>query len=178
MATSTAQIAGYLERRSLKFIREDDKNRVTVPFTLENSDRIIVVIGLEENGEFLKIICPNLLRYLDGPHKLPLMQSLLMVSWETKMLQWEYDPGDGEVRAIIEFPIEDSLLTERQFFRAFTGLVTLIQTYLPRLKAVAETGKDPGREGHDTPTDRWIEELRRHLDERERGGSQPPPDAI
>ncbi len=31
------------------------------------------------------------------------------------MLPWEYDPSDGEIRAIIEFPLDESFLTKQQF---------------------------------------------------------------
>jgi hypothetical protein len=61
------------------------------------------------------------------------------------MLQWEYDPSDGEIRAIIEFPLEDSMLTERQFNRCLSGLIQIVDTIaLPRLQEVMETGEDPG----------------------------------
>jgi hypothetical protein len=70
---------------------------------------------------------------------------MLAISWETKMLQWEYDPSDGEIRAIIEFPLEDSMLTERQFNRCLSGLIQIVDTIaLPRLQEVMETGEDPG----------------------------------
>jgi hypothetical protein len=70
---------------------------------------------------------------------------MLSISWETKMLQWEYDPSDGEIRAIIEFPLEDSTLTEKQFNRCLHGLVQIVdEMAMPRLNVVMETGKDPG----------------------------------
>jgi hypothetical protein len=47
------------------------------------------------------------------------------------MLQFEYDPRDGEIRATLEFPLEDSPLTEEQFLRAFHGLCVLVEEYSP-----------------------------------------------
>lgn len=61
------------------------------------------------------------------------------------MLQWEYDPSDGEIRAIIEFPLEDAILTERQFNRCLDSLVELVdEIAMPRLQTVMEVGEDPG----------------------------------
>ena len=61
------------------------------------------------------------------------------------MLQWEYDPSDGEIRAIIEFPLEDAQLSERQFDRCFDGLVEMVSDWaLPRLKEVMAHGYDSG----------------------------------
>jgi len=147
MATNHDQIAGFLTRRNLKFQRQDDRSMILVPYNDQKIGRVTVVIRLEEDGEFLKIFAPNLFSYPEGPHKLPLLQTLLYTSWETKMLQWEYDTSDGEVRAIVEFPIEDAVLTEKQFFRAFDGLVQMIFLFHGRIKQVIETGTDPGRDG-------------------------------
>ncbi len=183
MATSLDQIATFLENRGLRFRREDERSIILVPFRLEEIENLLVVVRLEENGEFLKIFTPKLFIYLDGPHKLPLMQTLLMTSWESKMLQWEYDPTDGELRAIIEFPIEDSILTEKQFFRAFEGLVNLVRIFHPRIRQVIESGADPGREDKGTPSDELTRAFLDFL--RQRGGADgdgtgggEPPDAL
>lgn len=105
----------------------------------------MLIVRLVEYGEFIKIFYPQLFKYLDGSHKLTLMQTLLLVSWETKMLQWEYDPTEGEIRAMVEFPLADAVLSRRQFERALTGLMQMVEAYHPRLEAVIETGVDPGR---------------------------------
>jgi hypothetical protein len=176
MATSLSQIEGFLQRKDLKFQRDADKDMILVPFKRGDNQPLLAVVKLEENGEFIKIFTPKLLTYLNGPNKLPLMQALLHVSWETKMLQWEYDPQDGEIRAIIEFPIEDSQLTERQFMRAFTGLLQLVEKYLPRLRSVIETGQDPSR--RDEPGDDLSRAFRDFLEQRGGGGTPDVPDAL
>jgi hypothetical protein len=145
MAATLEQIAGFFKKRNVAFRRDEGKGWLIVPFAYAPLDPLIVAVALEEDGRFLKIFAPRLLKYGDGPHKLALMQTLLLTSWESKMLQWEYDPIDGEVRAMVEFPIEDAALTEQQFFRAFDGLSRLAMLYYPRLKSVIETGSDPGR---------------------------------
>lgn len=145
MPSTLDQIATFLTNKDLKFNREAERDMIVVPFRHEDQKPLLIVVRLEENGEFLKIFAPKLFMYPDGPHKAALMQALLLTSWETKMPQWEYDPTDGEVRAIVEFPLEDAILTERQFARAFDGLIQLISRFYPRLKQVLETGEDPGR---------------------------------
>ena len=62
-----------------------------------------------------------------------------MVSWKTKMIQFEYDDSDGEVRAIIEFPLEDAELTRRQLLRSVQALVQIVDKYHPVIyKALRE----------------------------------------
>jgi len=186
MATSLSQIEAFLGARNLKFQRDDARNSIHVPFGFAEAgfDRVVLVVRLQENGEFFEIIVPNLFTYPDGPNKLPLMQTLLHISWETKMLQWEYDPSDGEIRATIEFPLEDAVMTSRQFYRAFDAMLQFVQVYGPRIRAVIETGADPGRR----PTEAAPDELARSFLEYLRGddgdggdpgsGGDGPPDAL
>ncbi len=184
MATSLQQIATFLEKRQLKFVREDANNRILLPFQAEDNEKVVIVVVLEENGEFLKILSPSVLTYRDGPHRLVLFQAMLEICWETKMLQWEYDPSDGEIRAIIEFPLEDAALTERQFFRAFEGLLQLLNLNRPRLKTILATGVDPKRGGgaREGAPDPLVEAFRRHLSGDGGGSSSTgggrPPDAL
>lgn len=185
MATTFSQIEEYLQSRGLKYRRDEERSSILVPFGLPEAgfDRVVLVIRLQENGEFFEIIVPGVFTYPDGPNKLPLMQTLLHTSWETKMLQWEYDPSDGEIRATIEFPLEDAPLTQRQFFRAFDAMLQFLTVYGPRIRTVLETGQDPGRRPAQTPPDElarsFLEYLRGgHGGAGGDGGGQDPPDAL
>lgn len=174
MATSLDQIEGFLRARQYNCRREDDKNWIVAPFEYEHLNPLIVVVMIEEDGRFVKIFAPRLFKYIEGPYKLLLMQTMLLISWETKMLQWEYDPIDGEVRGMVEFPVEDSILTEAQFFRAFDGLVQLVMMCYPRLKSVLSNGIDPGREGKARDDDKLTRAFLDFLKDKGYIGSGPP----
>lgn len=62
------------------------------------------------------------------------------VQWQTKLIQFEYDRNDGEIRPIVEFPIEDSTLTARQLMRCILGLVEIIDNYYPVLRWALDEG--------------------------------------
>lgn len=146
MAATLEQIAGYLDKKGWKYRLEEEESRIITGVYAENIDQFLIVIQLDEDGEFFEIYAPRVLAGVKNhPHKDAILQTMLCISWETKMLQWEYDPSDGEIRAIIEFPLEDAELTERQFNRCLYSLVQLVdELALPRLQAVMETGEDPG----------------------------------
>ncbi|MER3431988.1 MAG: hypothetical protein C4288_00790 [Leptolyngbya sp. ERB_1_1] len=146
MAATLNQIAGYLNTKGWKYRIDEKGCRILTGVYGENLEDFLIVIQLDEEGEFFEMFAPRVLAGVkDHPHKTAILQTMLAISWETKMLQWEYDPSDGEIRAIIEFPLEDSTLTERQFNRCLHSLVELVdELALPRLKAVMETGEDPG----------------------------------
>jgi hypothetical protein len=146
MATTLKQIATFLDKKEWKYRIDEEGCRILTGVYGENLEDFLIVIQLDEEGEFFEIFAPRVLAGVkDHPHKTAILQTMLCISWETKMLQWEYDPSDGEIRAIIEFPLEDAILTERQFNRCLSSLVQLVdELALPRLQAVMETGEDPG----------------------------------
>jgi hypothetical protein len=148
MGITLDQITTYLAPQGLAYQVQPDKSRILVRVELESTENLLVVIQLDEEGRFFKLFAPEVLAGVkDHPHKTAILQTMLSISWETKMLQWEYDPSDGEIRAIIEFPLEDSTLTEQQFNRCFDGLIEIVGDWaLPRLHAVMDTGIDPGNE--------------------------------
>ena len=146
MGATLEQIAGFLDNKEWKYRLDREESRILTGVYGENIEDFLIVIELDEDGEFFEIFAPRVLAGVkDHPHKTAILQSMVCISWETKMLQWEYDPSDGEIRAIIEFPLEDAILTERQFYRCLHSLVQLVdELALPRLQAVMETGEDLG----------------------------------
>lgn len=58
-----------------------------------------------------------------------LFQTLLQVSYMTKMIQFEYDIDQGDIWAMIEFPIEDSKLTKTQLQRCIISMVGVLDKY-------------------------------------------------
>ncbi len=145
MATTLASITQYLDNRGWKYYKDIPNSRIITGVQLKNVEDFLISLQLTENGEFLQIIAPKLLHVNDSVYKGVLFQTMLAISWEVKMLRFEYDRIDGEIRASIELPLEDSPLTERQFNRALEGLIDLVdRVAMPRLKTVLATGSDPG----------------------------------
>ncbi|MGB3495984.1 MAG: hypothetical protein WBA57_24865 [Elainellaceae cyanobacterium] len=145
MAVTLEEIAIYLEHGGLRYRLDPDNQSILMGIDADHVENFLLVVQLEEDGEFFKLFAPRVLAGVDEhPYKEAILQTMLSISWETKMLQWEYDPSDGEIRAIIEFPLEDATLTERQFNRCLYGLVQIVdEIAMPRLKTVMETGQDP-----------------------------------
>ncbi|HEY9801476.1 MAG TPA: hypothetical protein V6D25_14055 [Leptolyngbyaceae cyanobacterium] len=146
MGANLKQIANYLDRLGWDYRLDEEEDRIITGVDADNLEDFLIVVQLDEEGKFFRVFAPQVLAGVqDHPHKGAILQTMLAISWETKMLQWEYDPSDGEVRAIIEFPLEDSALTEKQFHRCLSGLIQIVDNIaLPRLKEVMKTGHDPG----------------------------------
>lgn len=145
MGATLEQIGEYLSAEGLNYRLDTERDVIITGFGTEQyidkdgDNHLGMVIKLEENGEFLKIFTPKCYSALDETNRPALMQTLLMVSWKTKMIQFEYDDSDGEIRAIIEFPLEDAELTQRQLIRAVQSLVQIVDRYHPVIyKALRE----------------------------------------
>jgi hypothetical protein len=145
MGVTLQQIAQYLDNQDWSYRLDQEADRIVTGLEAENVEQFLIVVQLDEDGGFFRLFAPQVLAGVkDHPHKAAILQTMLAISWETKMLQWEYDPFDGEIRAIIEFPLEDSSLTERQFNRCLGGLIQIVdRVAIPRLKEVMKTGQDP-----------------------------------
>lgn len=157
MATTYEQICGFLESREIHYERHEH-GAILVQYRTERylnpagEAAVMIVIQLESDGRFIKIFVPNAFSYHEGPYKAVVLQAALFVNFRSKMLQFEYDPRDGEIRATVEFPLEDSPLTEEQFFRAFHGLCVLVEEYSPFIHQAMHGTLDATTSGLDKET--------------------------
>jgi hypothetical protein len=143
MGTTLARIEAYLDAWNWNYIVDRANLRIITTVRSDVINPLQIVIELKEQGRFCRIYVPRLLHFYRHPYRELVLSTLLSLSWETKMLRWEYDTLGGEVRAGIELPLEDAELESGQFYRCMSGLVQLIQDALPRLKSVMATGVDP-----------------------------------
>jgi hypothetical protein len=145
VAASLSEIEEFLTTQGLSYSLDEVNGQVITGFSMENyinrdgEKYLQIVIKLEENGEFIKIFTPSCYQYSGGNQGV-LFQVLLMISWKTKMIQFEYDHSDGEVRVVIEFPLEDSSLTERQLMRGVVSLAQIIDKYHSAMVNAMEQG--------------------------------------
>jgi len=138
MATNIEEIKGFLDDAKLKYRDYPGKNYLRTGFRTDNymdsdGDKTVgIIITIEEDGEFIKFVVPEAYKFdknLSSFHKMALFQTLLQVSHMTKMMQFEYDIDDGEIWAIIEFPLEDSNLTQKQLLRCIHGMANILDEH-------------------------------------------------
>lgn len=177
MAATIEQITGFLDAEGLRYRVEDGVIRTGFHTStyrdVDGDPGINIVIALEKmdgDGEFLKVIAPNIYSYPDGPHKAALFQLLLMISWNTKMMQYEYDIRDGEVRAIMEFPIADSTLTKRQLLYCLHGLASLADENHEAVVNAMTKGELPKPESPEDDFDALWAEFQEFIEWKKRDG--------
>ncbi len=134
MAIDLAALEAFFTEEGLKYSVHGDYIRTsfaTDSYRDQDGDASVFIIArLDEGGEYFKLLAPNLYNYPpDGPDRAAVFKALLSVCWRSKLIKYEYDERDGEIRAIIEFPLEDGNLTKRQFLRCLNGLVQIVDEY-------------------------------------------------
>lgn len=144
MAISRAELEQHLDALGLRYGAHDEAS-LLLGFETERyrnpegEGRLIVAIRLDEGGEYVSFHAPGV--FVPGAEHLDVfLRACMIAQWESKMIQFEYDRQNGEVAAIIEFPVEDATLTERQVRRCVFGLVNLLDEFYTPLARAAEDG--------------------------------------
>lgn len=148
MTTILEKIAHFLKQQGIKYVLDSKNNQIITGTKSHCLEKLLIIISLEEEGNYLTICLPKLITNLKAhPYKGKVFETMLTIASQNKMLRWEYDPIVDQVNAKIEFPLEDSVLTEKQFDRCFYGIIELVdQVAMPRLQQVMITGVDPNEE--------------------------------
>jgi len=101
---------------------------------------VAVIVRLEEEGRLIKVFAPACFSVKDIAHKPAMLEALLGVCWRTKLLQFEFDDSDGEIRAMVEWPVEDGAVTFAQLSRAIKAIVILLDKYAEVIVKAGRTG--------------------------------------
>ena len=127
MATTLDEIRRYLDEFDLRYSVDEEHDAIVVGFGCdpsqtnyrdEDGDSFIrLVIRLLENGEFLTVFAPNAWNMEGCAFPAAVFEALATIQSQFKMMRFDHDPHDGEIRPNVELPLEDSSLTSRQFHR-------------------------------------------------------------
>jgi hypothetical protein len=147
MAMTLQEVKALMDEAEIKSKIDEDKNLIVSTWGMDNykdSDGhkgILVIVRLEEDGEYVKVFAPGVYKYKEGPNLVAVLEACMYSSWRTKMVQFEYDPSDGEIRAVIEFPLEDARLTAKQLRRMVSGLANILDDCDSIIRTAIDTGK-------------------------------------
>lgn len=168
MPTTTEEILGFLDAKEVKYLYDARKETFVICFTPH-----VLLIRIEENGEFLQFRTLNFYQYKNGKHRELILAMIAAMNYRRKLVKFGYDEADGEINACVDIPVEDGTLTSTQFFRCMAALLEALEESRSRITAVLETGKDPGP-GSSKIIDRLVGEIMDSLDEKKQGNLDKP----
>ena len=147
MATSLQIIQAYLQENDIEHQVKEEHNHIqtgsaTRIYCDENGDHgVHIVISLEEDGEFVRIIVPNLYHDESPDHLFAILQTCMQANRAMKMVQFEYDASDGEIRLEMQLPLEDAKMTKRQLMRMLGCVVEAVDDFDAAFRAATERGE-------------------------------------
>ena len=140
MAVTKQYILSLLEEAHLHFEVHEQTGEPIVLFRSssyvnQNGNNIImVVIQLSENGEYIKFFLPSAYYVTDDETAYAALKTFASISWQIKMVDFELDVHDGEIRPTIDFPLEDNTITAKQILRCCQTIAQVIDGLDPFIK--------------------------------------------
>lgn len=180
MGTTLDRIAQFLTESDIRFTANQEQSYIQTGFatkvyrTPEGHDVIGLIISLIENGEMLRVVAPRLYVYQDGPNKTAVFQACLMICYQTKMVQFEYDATDGEIRATVDLPLEDAELTKRQLMRCIGAVCSIVDDFDGVIRRAMDDGvvEFPDREDPQELMRAFAEFMRERAKARDAAGGE------
>jgi len=142
MGTTLDHIQPIFVDADIKFDIETGGNLLRTIWVRDDASVTLLVFLLEQ-GELVQLRAPVLLSVEDDANKPLLFRAMLQMAYEMRLVQFEYDPNDGEVSTCIDIALEDSALTKSQLLRCCSVLLDVSFMARERLTTILETGKDP-----------------------------------
>lgn len=110
----------------------------------KDGDKFINVVFLvQEHGELVKIITPQLYTCIHPGHRKAFFETAIRKSFEKKLCFYDYDHRDGEIRMVLDMPLEDARLTPKQVKRVVSSIVRLVDMNDSDLRSAVEEGRLP-----------------------------------
>jgi hypothetical protein len=146
MAVTLKEISGWLDIEEIKHHTEDEK--IMFGAGDENNTQGYF-IRTKENGNIFDATMQifdenkNFISLKDKEYAGKVLEFILLKNYETKFGTWEYDPADGDVRLSVEIPLEDALMTQKQFSRIIQMMITDGTNTSSKIKEILKTGEIP-----------------------------------
>jgi len=151
MPTNIDEVKGFLDEYDLKYHVDAKPDTILIGFEYEaerstyrdheGEPFLRLVIRVLERGEFVTVFAPNAWNIEDCPYKAAVFEALAAIQLQYKMLRFDYDPSDGEIRPNIELPLEDAAITSRQFHRLIHGVFHGVGRFDRVIRRAMETGE-------------------------------------
>ena len=166
MATTLAEMCGILEDASLNYMADEASDSIILGFTLDaekstyrdkdGDPHVAIVIAIAERGEFIGVFAPFAWSLAGCGHKATVFEAITLIQSHYKMLRFDYDSNDGEIRPNVELPLEDASVTTKQFQRVMQALIEGINRFDPVIRHAMNTGEvrlDLARNPRQGPSD-------------------------
>ncbi|MEA2020097.1 MAG: hypothetical protein U9N59_16840 [Campylobacterota bacterium] len=149
MAVTVNEISNWLNDKGLSHQVIKENNKILFGFKTKDDLACSIKIKVKEDGELLQIYSnllinedQDILKVKDHKYSALVLQHMLKINYNEKFGTWEFDPKDGEIRFAVEIPLEDAIMTEKQFDRIISHVLNSDSGFL-EISKIMETGECP-----------------------------------
>ena len=154
MATTLNELGGLLDNLGWKYKPKPSETKEhegtlftgfpTESYLDSDGDKFVnVVFSVQEGGELVKVLVPRLYECIHPGHRRAFFETAIRKTYEKKLCFYDYDHRDGEIRMVLDIPLEDAQLTEQQIKRVVTSIVRLVDINDGDIRAAVEEGRLP-----------------------------------
>ncbi len=171
MAVTLEQIGGYLNNADLKYKHDEEKELILLISSDENSTYSHFIRAKEDGDIFewqMQILDDTMKQLNIKDHKYAgkVLSHLLFLNYKTKFGTWEFNPKDGDIRLAVEIPLEDALMTEKQFKRIMSLMLGDADKHADQISHILKTGEIP-EDSSATEALAWLDEMLAQIEESE-----------
>jgi hypothetical protein len=125
-------LARYLDRDEWRYDLDPEGSCIRTGFRGDHATyRAMVLYDAEKHR--VRFIVPNYLNLTKVQDKGRILERLMELNMQYILLKFGYDPADGEVRAEIDVPVNDSDLSYEGFRRCLYCLLTAVDEEYPEM---------------------------------------------
>jgi hypothetical protein len=157
MPVSPEAIQGYLMQAGLNFGTSDHgaNGHFMLSFKTkryinpEGEKSLMLLITVGEDGRYIELAACNMYSAAEAKSIGRLSELLLDINFRSKLLRFELDRSDGEIRATAEAVPQDGSVTFQSFMRMLTMFPSAADRLHPSITKVLKTGRLPRATGRD-----------------------------
>ncbi|SEG75153.1 hypothetical protein [Marinobacterium lutimaris] len=154
MATTLKELEALFQSIGWKYeSRQDNPDSVegylfssfpTKTYRDADGDSVVTfVFNVQEKGELIKIVVPRLYSCVNPHFRRAFFEVAIRKTFEKKLCFYDYDHRDGEIRMLVDLPLEDTQITERQVKRVLRAMLMHIDGNDEAVRAAVEQGELP-----------------------------------
>lgn len=122
MAVTLEQIGTWLKESEIKFEHNAEKEVIVFVMSSEESSQAHFIRAREDGELFdwaMQLLDSNRdnINIKENQYSAKVLSHMLYMNYQTKFGTWEFDPSDGDIRLQVEIPLEDAVMTTKQFKR-------------------------------------------------------------
>jgi hypothetical protein len=140
-------LARYLDRDEWRYDLDAEGSCIRTGFRGDHATyRAMVLYDAEKHR--VRFIVPNYLNLTKVKNKARILERLMELNMQYILLKFGYDPSDGEVRAEIDVPVNDTDMSYEGFRRCLYCLLTAVDEEYPEMMRLmwGDGAAPPGQE--------------------------------